>query len=64
MFNRKSSQASKKDNPLFSSTTSMKSFNLLKTCKNLAKKGTNKMTSEKGEDDRNESFNKGNYFVG
>ena len=37
-FERKNSASNKRDNFLFSSTTSLKSFNLLKSCKNISKK--------------------------
>jgi len=38
LMNRKSIQMNRKDNPMFSSTTSMKSFNLLKTYRKISKK--------------------------
>jgi hypothetical protein len=40
-MHRKSIQGSKRDNPWFSSTTSLKSFNLLKSYKNFSRKDSN-----------------------
>jgi chromosome segregation ATPase len=45
-FDRKNSVSSKRNNQLFSSTTSLKSYNLLKSTKNLSKKALNDKCEE------------------
>ena len=60
-FERHNSITSRKDNKLFSSTASLQSFNLLKSCKNFGKKNGHEKCKE-CEKKTNDQSNKGNFI--